>query len=147
MVCVLVSAKTAPGSGRRRASGGFSAAHERFWQRLRRRRGLLLEGLDEDALDAAHVDEVDLERAAAGGVEAGGGVALGQAQQLVALPQLRPGQRPLEEPLGEGAGGLAEFGRAPLQLLGRAQRVGAELGRVVVAVGGRVRRGAGAGGP
>ena len=36
-------------------------------------------------LEAAHVDEVDLERAAAGGVEAVRGVALGEAQQLVAL--------------------------------------------------------------
>ena len=67
---------------------------------------LLVEGLDEDALEAAHVDEVDLERAAAGGVEAVRGVALGEAQQLVALPELRPGQGALEETLGVGAHGL-----------------------------------------
>ena len=77
-----------------------------------------------------------LERAAAGGVEAGGGVALRQPQQLVALPELRPGQGSLEQPLGVAAHGLTELGGAPLELVGRAQRVGAELRRVVVAVGG-----------
>ena len=76
-----------------------------------------------------------LERPQAGGVEAGGGVALREPQQLVALPELRPGQGSLEEPLGVAAHGFAQFGGVPLDLLGRTPRVGAELCRVVVAVG------------
>ena len=68
--------------------------------------------------------------------EAGGGVALRQPQQLVSLPELRPGQRALEEPLGVGTHRLAQFGGAPPELVGRTPRVGAEFCRVVVGVGG-----------
>ena len=71
-------------------------------QRHRRLRGgLLLQGLDQDSFQAAHVDEVHLQGAAAGGVQALGGVALPQAQELVSLPDFGPGQRAIEQPLGE----------------------------------------------
>ena len=41
--------------------------------------GLLLQGLDQDAFDPAHVDEVDVESPAAGGVQTPGRVALPEA--------------------------------------------------------------------
>ena len=88
------------------------------------RRGLLLEGLDQDAFDAADIDQVDLKGAAAGIIEASGRVALRQAQQLVSLPQLCPGHRTVEQPLGVTAHGLTELGRASLDLLWGTERVG-----------------------
>ena len=63
---------------------------------------LLLQGLHQDALQPAHVDEVDVQSPAAGGVQALCGVALAEAQQLVPLPDLGPRERTAEEPIGFG---------------------------------------------
>ena len=53
-------------------------------------RGLLFQCLYQDALDAAHVDEVDVQGPLAGGVQALGGVTLAQTQQLVSMPNPGP---------------------------------------------------------
>ena len=47
---------------------------------------LLLQGLEQDALHATHVDEVHLQGSTAGGIQRFGRVALAQADELVALP-------------------------------------------------------------
>ena len=47
---------------------------------------LLLQGLEQDAFHAAHVNQVHLQGPAAGRVQAFGRVALAQADELVPLP-------------------------------------------------------------
>ena len=61
----------------------------------------LLQGLHQDALHTAHVDEVDSQGLAAGVVEPLGRVALAEADELVDLADLGPWQRPVEEALIE----------------------------------------------
>ena len=57
-----------------------------------RLRGLLLEGLDEYALETAHVDQVYGEQPSGmPGIETLRGVAFSQAYELVSLPELGPG--------------------------------------------------------
>ena len=46
----------------------------------------------EDLLDAADIEQLEGEGARAGGIHAGGAVALGQPQQLLRLAQARPGE-------------------------------------------------------
>ena len=70
-----------------------------------RLRGLLLEGLDENALETAHVDQVYGESPPACGIETLRGVAFSQAYELVSLPELGPWQRAVEETLGIGCHG------------------------------------------
>ena len=83
------------------ASGPSEAAG---WQGQRQLgRGLLFQSLDQDVLHAVHVDEVDVQGPLTGGVQALGGVAVAQAQQLVSLPDLGPGVVALEEAFGEFA--------------------------------------------
>ena len=66
-------------------------------QRFRMFRNLLLlQSLDQNALDSAHVDEVHLQGSAAGGVQTLGSVALAQTDELVALSDSRPGQGAVE---------------------------------------------------
>ena len=70
-----------------------------------RLRGLLLQGLDEYALETAHVDQVYGESPPACGIETLWGVAFSQTDELVSLPELGPGQRAVEETLGIGRDG------------------------------------------
>jgi len=56
-----------------------------------------VERLEEDALDAADIDQVVSERALAGGIEAFAAVAFTEGNELLAGAELRPGKRPLEE--------------------------------------------------
>ena len=100
-------------------------------------RGLLLfQGLEQDALDAPDVDEVHVQGPTTGGVQALGCVALTQAQELVALPDSRPGQGTVEEPLGEFGHRGTLLGSAALDAVGSPEGVGAQLGGVVGRVGG-----------
>ena len=69
--------------------------------RWRHRKDLPVEGEDQDALEAPDVDQVEAERPGTGGLEPRRGVAVGQAQQLLALAQLRPEERPTQESFGE----------------------------------------------
>lgn len=61
----------------------------------------VLQGQHQDAFEATHVDQVEAQSSRAGGIEPLGAVALGQAQQLLPLPQLGPGERCIEQPLGK----------------------------------------------
>ena len=115
------------------------AACGQGWRMLRNL--LLLQGLEQDAFHATHVDEVNLQGPAAGGVQALGSVALAKAQELVALSDSRPEQRAAEEAVGELGYCGALFGGAALDAVGRPQGVGAQLGGVVGGVGGAAPRG------
>ena len=70
-----------------------------------RLRDLLLQGLDEYALETAHVDQVYGESPPACGIETLRGVAFSQPYELVSLPELGPWQRTVEETLGIGRDG------------------------------------------
>jgi len=95
-----------------------------------------LQRLDEDALDAAHVDEVDVEGLAAGVIEALGGVALAEADELEALAHLRPRPGAVEETLGEDGHCGTVLCCAALDAIRRPQRVGGQLSGVIGGVGG-----------
>ena len=97
---------------------------------------LLFQGLHQDALDAAHVNEVHLQGLPAGGIQALGRVALSQANELVALPDSGPGQGAVEEAVGELGHRGALIGGAELDAVGRPQRVSAQFSGVVGSVGG-----------
>jgi len=63
----------------------------------------MLQRQHQDALDASHFQQIEAERACTRGLQPFGGVAIGQAQQLLALAQLGPRKRSLQQPLGEAA--------------------------------------------
>ena len=81
---------------------GESTRGHRWRLRLR---GLLIQGLDEYALETAHVDQVYGKSPPACGIETLRGVAFSQTDELVSLPELGPGQRAVEETLGIGRDG------------------------------------------
>ena len=116
------------GAGPGEASGGRGQ-----WQLGR---SLLVQGLHQDAFQAAHVDEVHVHRPPAGGVQARAGVALGQAQQLVPLAELGPRQGVSKETLGEFGHRRSQPGRLPLELVRRPGGVGADSGGIVLGIGG-----------
>ena len=95
-----------------------------------------IEGTLEDAVQAADIDQVEGQRPGTGRIQPLTGVLLAQAEQLLALPQLRPGQRTIEELRGEGfdiGTKLRCPGHHPVR---STQGVGCLLLRVVVRVGG-----------
>ena len=96
----------------------------------------MFQSLEQDALHAAHIDQVHLQGSAARRIEAFGSVALPQADELVALPHLGPGQGSVEEALGEFGHRGSLFGGAAFDAIRRPEGVGAELGGVVLGVGG-----------
>ena len=96
----------------------------------------MFQGLEQDAFHSAHVNEVHLQGPAAGGVQAFGGVALPQADELVALPDLGPGQGSVEEALDEFGHCGSLLRGAALDAVGSPEGVGTQLGRVVLGVGG-----------
>ena len=57
----------------------------------RLRFGLRFQSLFQNVLQAVDVEQVEVESPPAGGVQAGGAVAFGQAQQLLRLTQTAPG--------------------------------------------------------
>ena len=77
------------------AAVGMSEDGARLGESTRglRLRGLLLQGLDEYALETAHVYQVYGESPPAGGIETLRGVAFSQTDELVSLPELGPWQR------------------------------------------------------
>ena len=95
----------------------------------------LLQGLYQDALHPAHVDEIDFQGPAAGGVQPFRGVALPQSYELVALPDLGPRQRTVEQSLGEFGHRRSVLRSTALDPVRSPQGVGGQLRRVV----GRVR--------
>src|SRR2546427_12796519 len=74
---------------------------------------LVLEGGADNGLHAAEVDELEGEGARAGGVDAGGAVALGQPQELLGLAEAGPRKGPAEQDGHELADGGADLGGAP----------------------------------
>ncbi len=73
--------------------GAEEAGRERDQLPLRGRRIVAVEARDHDLLDALDVEELEGQCPAAGGVESLEAVALGQAQELLRLAQLRPRER------------------------------------------------------
>ena len=116
---------------------GAGAGEASCWQCRWMLRSLgLFQGLEQDAFHAEHVDEVHLQGTLAGGVQAFGGVALLQADELVALPYFGPRQRTVKEALGEFGHRRTLLGGAALDAVGGPEGVSAQLGRVVLGVGG-----------
>jgi hypothetical protein len=58
----------------------------------------------EDALHAMHVDQIEVQSAAAGRVQTAGAVTIPQADQLLSLPQAAPGKLSFQESVGEVSG-------------------------------------------
>ena len=79
-------------------SGLGEASRRQWWGMIRRLAPL--QGLDQDAFDPAHVDEVHVQGPAAGGVQTLRRVALSEADQLVSLPDLGPWKGAFKEPVG-----------------------------------------------
>ena len=96
----------------------------------------MLQGLDQDAFHPAHVDEVDLQGSSAGRVQALWGVSLSQPQQLVSLSDPGPGQRSVEEAVGELAHRRPLLGGTAYDALWSSEGVGGQFLRVVVGIGG-----------
>ena len=112
-----------------------SESPRRQWRKM----GLdsfFFQGLDQDAFEATHVDEVDRQGFLAGGVKAFGGIAFPQPNELLPLPELAPGHRTIEESVGEGGDRRSLCGSVALQPVRRSQSVGAELRGVVIWIGG-----------
>ncbi len=87
-------------------------------------RDLLFQGLDQDSLQPSHVDEINVQGPAAGGIEAPGCVAFPEAQELVSLSHLGSGERAVEEALSEFGHRRAQSGGAALDPVGRPGGVG-----------------------
>src|SRR4029079_7882573 len=105
----------------------------------RRCRGVL-GGAFEHGGDLGDGDDVEVQRAPAGGVGRFGAVALHQAEQPVHLPHLRPRQVVVEEALGVDADVGAVPGGGADQPLQVAHRVGGLVGGQVGRVGGSAAR-------
>ena len=89
----------------------------------------------EDSLDAADVEQFERQRPSARGIDTGGPVALGEAEQLLGLAQPRPRKRPAEQHAHELADGGADLlGLADARVRG-AHGVGRACRRVVGVVG------------
>ena len=86
--------------GERAARAGETA----WWRRCLRGfwKGVLLQGLYQDALETAYIDEVYGQSSLTGSLQTECGVAFSQPQQLLALPELGPGEWPFQEPMGKG---------------------------------------------
>lgn len=63
----------------------------------------VLQSQYQDAFDAPHLQQIEAEGACAGGIQSFRRIAVGQAQQLLALAQLRPGEGTFQQPLGKVA--------------------------------------------
>ncbi len=109
--------------------------------------GLALQRRADDVLDAADVEQLEAQGARTGGIDAGGAVALGQPEQLLRLPQARPGEGAAQEHAHELADGGPDLRGLADAGVGRAHGVGGALGGVVGVVGGPPARRAGADGP
>lgn len=96
----------------------------------------LLEVLADDAFDAADVDEVEGEGAATGQIEPTLAVLLTESQEFLRLPQPGPREVSREQSLHKATQIVALLSGLVDQPLRIAQRVGRELLRVVVVVGG-----------
>lgn len=93
--------------------------------------GFGFQRLNQNALHAAHIDQIDTESHFARRIEASGGVALAEAQQLLALPEPRPWEGLAQQTLGKLTDGRTKFGRLALDTLRSAQGVGGALGWVI----------------
>ena len=107
------------------------ARRERDDGAARVRGGLVFEGGPDDRLHAADLDELEGQGARAGGVDAGGPVALGQPQELLRLAEAGPREGPAEQDGHELADGGADLGGAADARIGRAHGVGRLLRGVV----------------
>jgi len=96
------------------------------------RRGI--EALFDDGLDPADVDEVEVQGARAGGVESGAAVLVAEAQELLGLAEVGPGEGRDEETLQEAADVRAEAPALADHAIGVAHGVGRELLGIVVVV-------------
>ena len=83
-----------------------------------------------------HVDEVDRQGTLAGGIETLGRVAISQSDELVPLPDLRPGVPVIEEAFGEFAHRGSVQSCVALDALRSLHGVGGKLGGIIVRVGG-----------
>ena len=109
------------------------------WMRASARGGdvrlVAIEPPQDDLLDAMHVDELEAERAATGRLQGGNAVAVDEAEELLGLAQLGPGERPVEKPRHEGAEVGAVAPRPVDQGLRVSHGVGRLLGGIVGIVG------------
>lgn len=98
-------------------------------------RGRPFERVEEEGLDPPDVDEVEDQGAAAGFFQSAGSVLLGQAQKLLRLTELGPGEVSGEELFREAADAFPKFLGLGLHVVGIPAGVGAGFFGVIVVVG------------
>ena len=94
------------------------------------------ESLLEDGLDAADVDEIEVQRALAGAIEARAPVFVAEPQELLRLAEVGPGERRDEEAFEKAADVRAEAAALADHAVGIAHGVRRELFGIVVVVRG-----------
>ena len=99
--------------------------------------GFLVEGADEDALQAVDVDQVEKESPRTGGFQPDLSVPVGESQQLLGLAHLGPGQVPRKEPAGELTDVRTKIGSLAAKEFRGVRCIGDFFGRIV---GGFVER-------
>jgi hypothetical protein len=99
-----------------------------------RSRGLT-ERSHQDAFDPEDIDQVEGQSAAASLLQPRSTILLGQAHQLLSLPELGPGEVAGEKPLGQPADVRAKLLGLGHHIVGIAAGVGSEMLGVVVIVG------------
>jgi hypothetical protein len=100
------------------------------------RLAFMLESQHQDAFDAPHLQQIEAEGTRAGGIEPLGCVAVGQAQQLLALAQLGPREGTLQQPFSEVADVGSQLHRLPDHMVRGAHGISGALGWVIVIIGG-----------
>ncbi len=116
---------------------GEAAAGQRLHALLgwRCRLTFVLQGQDQNALKATHVDQVEAECSGTRGLQALGSVALGQAQQALALAQLGPGEGCIQQAPGELTDLRAKCHSLADKAIRCAHGIGGALGWVVIRIG------------
>src|SRR5207237_8591501 len=99
-------------------------------------RGITLDRQDDDALEPPHIHELIRQRPRARRLQAFGGVALAEPEQLLDLAQLGPRQRSFEQPNRESVHAGPQAGGLTHQAIRCTQRVGGEVGWVMAGIGG-----------
>ena len=94
----------------------------------------MLQRQHQDAFDAPHLQQIEAERARTCGIQPLRRVAVGQAQQLLALAQLGPGEGSLPGAARRSGRRWAPVSSPTHHAVGGAQGVGGLLGRVVIVI-------------
>lgn len=100
------------------------------------RQGWLSQGSQKDGFDATHVDQLEGKGSVAGFLQPVATVSLGQTEEFLSLTELDPREVAGKECLGEASDARAEFLGLGDHVIRVPTRIGDEMLRVVLVVGG-----------